>query len=53
MKTQMLLQHWILLLEHHRPRHENSNAVASLPVPMGNNCVYDTACDSHSPFHFE
>ena len=28
------LQQWLLFLEHKRPRSENSNVVAGLPVPM-------------------
>ena len=45
------LQHWLLFLEHNKP--ENSNAAAGLPVPLGYDCVYDSACDSSSPFNFE
>ena len=34
------LQHWLLFLGN-RPRSENSNVVAGLPVPIGCDCVYD------------
>ena len=46
------LQHWLLFLEHNRPRYEDSNVVG-LPVPMGYDCVYGSACVSSSPFDFE
>ena len=36
------LQHWLLFLEHDRS--ENSNVVAGLPVSMGYDCIYDSAC---------
>ena len=32
---------------------ENSDVAAGLPVPMGDDCVYDSACNSSSPFDFE
>ena len=47
------LQHWLLFLEHNKPRSESTNVVAGLPVPMGYDCVYGSACDSSSPFDFE
>ena len=46
------LQHWLLFLEHNRLRSENSNVVG-LPVPMGYDCVYGSACVSSSPSDFE
>ena len=41
----------LLFSEHNRS--EKANAVAGLPVPMGYDCVYDSACDSSSPFDFK
>ena len=38
---------------HNRPRYQNSNVVAGLPVPMGYDCFYDSACDHYSTFDFE
>ena len=46
------LQHWLLYLEHNTCRSENSNVVAGPSVPMGYDCVYDSACDSYGPFGF-
>ena len=45
------LQHWLLFLEHSLNRFENSNVVVDLP--MGYDCVYDSACVSCGPFDFE
>ena len=45
------LQHWLFFSEHNRARFENSNVVAGLL--MGYDCVYDSACDSSSPFGLE
>ena len=47
------LQRWVSFLERNSPRSVNSNVVAVLPVPMGYDCVYDSAYDSSSPFDFE
>ena len=44
-------QQWLLFLEHNGS--ENLNAVAGLPVTMGYDCVYDSACDSSRSFDFE
>ena len=41
---------WLLFLKQNRPRSENSNVVAGLPVPMGYDCAYYSAYDSSSPF---
>ena len=48
------LQHWLMFLEHSwsTPKSENSNVVG-LPVPMGYDCVYASACVSFSPSDFE
>ena len=43
----------LLFLERNRPRSENSNVVAGLPVPMSYDCVYDSACDSSGLVNFE
>ena len=45
------LQYWLLFLEHNRCK--NANVAAGLPVSIGYDCVYGSACDSSSPFHFE
>ena len=47
------LQHWLLVLEHNTFQKQNSNVVAGLSVTMSYDCVYASACDSSSPFHFE
>ena len=39
------LQQWLLMLCHNRPRSENTDAVAGLPIPIGYEWVYDSACD--------
>ena len=46
-----LLQHCLLLLEYNK--YENSNVAAGLPEPIGHDCVFDSACNSSGPFHFE
>ena len=45
------LQRWLFFLEDNRS--ENSNVVAGLPVRLGYDCAYDSACDFSSPFDFE
>ena len=38
-------QHWLLFLEHNtinRLRYKNLNVVASLPLPVDCDCVYDS-----------
>ena len=37
------LQQWLLMLCHNRPRSENTDAVAGLPIHMGYEWVHDSA----------
>ena len=47
------LQQWLLMLYHNRPGSKNTDTVAGLPIPMGYEWVYDSACDSFCPSVFE
>ena len=49
LKQEAELQHWILLLD----LKTQMLFQAYAPVLMSYDCVYDSACDSFSPFDFE